>query len=102
MNDNDNETVSVTNVSELPLEVQRTVMRDAEVFKRMHAGRGTKWLCETMALFKYQVEGAHERLDELKELVQHLMRALHEDLPSLDEDDDSNPWSRGDNWWRDQ
>ena len=94
MKEND-ETVNVERVSDLPPEVRIPVMRDAAEFIRRHKEHGDEWLCETLALLKYQVEGAHVRLDELRDMAQNLMRQMAQDIPNLDDDDDADWWKNG-------
>ena len=102
---NKDKPIEVQHVRDLPPEVRTPVMRDAAEFQKLYKQRGSEWLCETMALFKYQVEGAHVRLDEMKEMCMAVMHQMR-NLPRLDismddsEDSSSDAFGEDPDWWK--
>ena len=101
---NENKPIEIQRVDELPPEVLVPLRRDAAEFRKLYEKHGSEWLCETLALFKYQVEGAHSRIDELQLMVSSLMHQMH-NLPRIDisldrDDEDSGTWEEDPDWWK--
>ena len=71
-------------------------MSDAKSIKgSLSSADGVQWLCESLALIKYQVEGAHERLDEMKDAIGQLVQAsnrLSDAIVGTQEEDTSDDW----------
>tara|TARA_Y100000593_G_C4148108_1_gene255651 strand:- start:23 stop:403 length:381 start_codon:yes stop_codon:yes gene_type:complete len=99
------EKLEIQDIEDLPAFMKDPIMADAKVFQEKH---NKKWVCETMALFKYQVEGAHQRLDEIKQAIgqlaqgivglQNFLNQIEQPPPSTDDDSD-DWWKQGGNRW---
>ena len=80
------------------VELLEPILADAAVFKQRHSDRGSDWLYETLALFKYQAEGAHERLDELTDILRKLHYRFSQIMGSStgfgEPEDDSDWWKK--------
>ena len=86
----------IQNIGDLPAFMRDPILSDAGSIKTsLSSADGKQWLCENLALLKYQVEGAHERLDEMKDAIGQLVLAsnrLHDAIAGAQEEDTSDDW----------
>ena len=92
--------LQIQSVEDLPAFMRDPIKADAKSIKEsLDKPNGPEWLAESLALLKYQVEGAHERLDDVKDVLEQLARAnnkLHEHIHDAGApQDDEGDWWKG-------